>query len=306
MNDPAPQPALDALQKWFTTVIMHPDGVDGGIASERAQQIIRMKRDELEKVIARSGQLTAAERIGIYANAYYARLMEVIRASFPVMVRTVGEELFDEFAFGYLQTHPSRSYTLEHLTDHFADYLNDTRPTTREDGSPMREVDWPDFLVDLAKLEQVIGRVFDGPGVEKIVMLTIDDLAAIDPADWPGAKVDTAPCLHLAKYRYPVNAFFSQVKAAGEGDELDLPAPADEYVALTRRDYIVRRLPLTHTQYVLLDALRRGACVQAAIEAAGAVSELDDERLARELRAWFMQWASEQLFVSVQTASRRG
>ena len=155
-----PDHNLDVIQKWFASVIMHPEGVDGGVESEQAQRVIRMSRDQLEHVVARSKNLTAAERMGIYANAYYARLLEVMRESFPVMARALGDETFDAFAFGYLQSFPSRSYTLDHLADHFVEFLQQTRPDD-EDAA------WADFLIDLARLEQTIAEVFDGPGIEK-------------------------------------------------------------------------------------------------------------------------------------------
>ncbi len=63
---------LGTVQEWFQAVVTHPDGVEGGVQSEEAQALIRLPRGELEAVICRSRNLTASERIGIYANAYYA------------------------------------------------------------------------------------------------------------------------------------------------------------------------------------------------------------------------------------------
>src|SRR5215218_8416472 len=127
-------PELDVVQKWFQAVISHPDGVEGGVEGDAAQGLIRMKRAELEQVIRRSKNLTAEERMGVYANAYYARLMECLRESFPVLAKTLRREVFDEFAFDYLQRYGSRSYTLNRLGDRFAAFLEETRPVRGEGG----------------------------------------------------------------------------------------------------------------------------------------------------------------------------
>ncbi|HAH45215.1 MAG TPA: hypothetical protein DCM07_10245, partial [Planctomycetaceae bacterium] len=67
---------LEQLQRWMQTVISAPGGITAGIASEEAQREIPLLDHQLESVITRSSQQTSQERIGIYANAYYARLLE--------------------------------------------------------------------------------------------------------------------------------------------------------------------------------------------------------------------------------------
>src|SRR4051812_43057761 len=177
MSEENAQPELGTVQRWFQSVISHPDGVAGGVEAEEAQRLMRLRRSELEQVIRRSKNLTGEERLGIYANAYYARLLECLRESFPVLCKALGRGLVYEFAFDYLQRYPSQSYTLSRLGDRFADFLEETRPD-KDAGA----VDWPDFLIDLARLEWMIEQVFDGPGVEGQALLSAADLRGIEPA----------------------------------------------------------------------------------------------------------------------------
>src|SRR5260370_12701840 len=121
---------LNHLQRWFQSVITHADGVDSGASSEEAQRLIQLAPGQLEKVITRSRALTAAERLAIYANAYHTRLLECLGEVFPMLKRTLGDEAFDGFAFGYLQEYPSRSHTLNELGRQFARYLQETPPVT--------------------------------------------------------------------------------------------------------------------------------------------------------------------------------
>src|SRR5205823_13015976 len=131
---------LDQLQQWMLAAIAQPDGIDA---------------TRLEETILPSRQQSAGQRLAVYSHAYVARLLDVLRELFPCTRFAVGDELFDQFAAGYLQAHPPHSYTLADLANKLADYLDATRPA-----------DWGSFVVELVRLEQAIDRIFDGPGPE--------------------------------------------------------------------------------------------------------------------------------------------
>jgi hypothetical protein len=290
-------PGLNTVQRWFQAVISHPQGVAGGVEGEEAQRLMRLRRSELEKVIRRSKNLSAEERLGVYANAYYARLLECLRESFPVLCRALGRELFDEFAFDYLQRYPSRCYTLSRLGDRFADFLEETRP---DKGNA--EVDWPDFLIDLARLEWTIEQVFDGPGVEGEAVLSAADLGGMDPAEFGEARVVCVPCLRLMTFRYPVNEYYSAARRLGEGDEPpDPPEVRAQYLALSRREYVVRRIVLSsEAEHVLLAALASGQTVNQGLARAAKCWSGDAGELAGAVGAWFMQWTRAGLFWRIE------
>ncbi len=298
MSDPGAPRSLGVVQRWFQSVITHPDGVETGAESEEAQRLIRLKRGELEAVIGRSRNLTAAERMGIYANAYYARLLECLAAYFPMLQKTLSEEIFEGFAFEYLQKYPSQSYTLDHLGDNFARFLEETRPEP-EEGEEPGELGWPDFLIDLAVLEHSINRVFDGPGVEGKPLLTAESLQAFPAERFAEARLVPVPCLRLLTFRFPVNAYYTAIRRAEEGEVVPIPDPEPEHLALTRRDFVVRRYPLTPAQYALLESLLAGAPVGEAIAAAAETSGLEDDALAAELQAWFRLWVAEGFFQEI-------
>jgi hypothetical protein len=291
--------SLDVVQRWFQSVITHPEGVEGGVDSEEAQRLIRLNRGELEAVIGRSRNLTAAERMGIYANAYYARLLECLAAFFPMLQKTLGPEIFEGFAFEYLQKYPSKSYTLDHLGGNFARFLDETRPEPEEDEEP-GAVGWPDFLIDLAVLEWTINQVFDGPGVEGKPLLTAEALRSFPAERFGEARLVPVPCLRLLAFRFPVSAYYTAIRQAKEGEEVPVPDPGPEHLALTRRDFVVRRYPLDPAQHALLEKILAGAPVGEAIAAAAEASGLEDDALAAELQSWFRLWVAEGFFQSIE------
>jgi hypothetical protein len=236
--------------------------------------------------------------MGIYANAYYARLLECLAAFFPLLQRTLGEEVFEGFAFEYLQHYPSKSYTLDRLGESFTRFLEETRPEP-EEGEEPGALGWPDFLIDLSVFEWNLNQVFDGPGVEGKPLLTAELLQTFPPERFAEARLVPVPCLRLLAFRFPVNAYFTASRHVEEGEELEIPDPAPEFLALSRRDWIVRRFPLTPAQHALLEKILAGAPVGEAIAAAADVSGLDDEALGAELQSWFRIWVAEGFFQAI-------
>jgi hypothetical protein len=229
-----------------------------------------------------SRQQTAADRLAIYQQAYLVRLLECLRELFPVLVQALGREEFDQFAAGYLRKHPPASYTLTRLADRFVDFLRDTRPT--DVSSPS----WPDFLIDLAFLEQTIDQVFEGPGVEELPSL---EFLAARPDDLHALRFEPAPCLRLLALRFPVNDYYTQVK---RGESPQWPQAAASWLAITRLDYVVRRIPLEQSEYHILAALVAGQNLGAALM----TSDCNDPSL---VRTWFAAWGRLRLLIGVSS-----
>jgi Putative DNA-binding domain len=307
MNAPdAPfgSPEINRLQRWFQSVITHPDGAWAGLNGEEAQRLIQLPPGELEQVITRSRALSAAERLAIYAHAYHTRLLECLGEVFPMLKCSLGEDVFNGFAFGYLQDYPSRSYTLNELGRHFARYLEETRPAP-DGGDPMMESstlagDWPDLLIDLARLEWAIYEVFDGPGVEGQPLLEADQLLELSTEQWPDIRLEPVPCLHLLATRFPVNDYYTALRLAKDGETVPLPASRHSFVALSRREFVVRRYNLSWPEFELLGALKEGQSIGQAIERVVETAEDKDiNRLTGDLRLWFRTWTAEGFFQSV-------
>jgi hypothetical protein len=300
MPPPPSHPDLSTIQRWFQSVISHPQGISTAIDTEEAQKLIAMKRSELEQVIKRSKNLSAEERLGIYANAYYARLLECLRESFPVLAKTLGHDVFDEFAFDYLQQYPSKSYTLNRLGDQFAKFLDDTRPD-RTDATPSPQADWPDFLIDLARLEWNIEKVFDGPGNEGKAIVLAGDLQKLTAEEFGQSKLIPVVSLRLLEFKFPINDYYTAARKAKETSDCPPPPePRRQFLALARRDFVVRRTELSQAQHALLAALRESQPVAQAIAAAADCADSTSEQFASEIGQWFQAWTAAGFFERIE------
>jgi hypothetical protein len=281
------------VQRWMQSVIAHPGGVEAGMAAESTKFHLDVDTEKIEQVVSRSHSQTSIERLAVYANAYYSRLIECLESEFPVFRQTVGEDTFAQFAVEYLQRYPSQSYTLGKLGENFPRYLDETKPP-RQPEEP--QIGWADFLVDLARLERTFSEVFDGPDVENQPRLTADELLSIEPDLWPTARLKMVPCLRLLSLRFPLNDFYT---AAKNGKQPAMPAAADSWMAITRRDYIVRRYELNRPQFLLLNALQRGETISDAIAYAAESYLGETAQFAVELQTWFKIWTAAPMFESV-------
>jgi hypothetical protein len=286
---------LNQLQRWMQTVIMCPGGAPAGVASAQARGIIDVTPEAVESVATPSRALSALERLDIYNRSYFTRLLECLREEFPVLRHAIGEEAFDHFALDYLGKYPSHSYTLNDLGTSFPAYLAESRPA--DDRVEVTGLNLPDFLIDLVTLEQTYGDVFDGPGVEGQRLLDLEQLAKVSPESWPEARMVPVCCLRLLALRYPVHRYFSAVRRKKEPT---FPRPAKTYLAVTRRDFVVRRYVLSRVQYVLLEGLSSGQAIGDAIFQAAKFTRLDTDALAGRLRTWFRNWTAEGFFLAMK------
>lgn len=309
---------LQRIQAWMQAVITNPAGIVQGIGSGEAQSQISVPAESVEQIVTRSSKQSAIERLGVYGNAYFARLLGCMQEDFPATRHAVGDDAFAGFVVAYLQKYPSTSYSLGELHRRFPTFLAESRPVaqtflsvqedeansnsdSQESLSRQASPNWIDFVIDLATLESTYCDVFDGPGEEQLSLLTPESLTQLSPDQWMNARLQTATSLKLFHFRFPVQLYASAVR---KQEPPTVPPARDTWLAIHRRDYIVRRRPLTLRQYRLLGALQRGLTVSAAIAESlagmsAAADSLDANALAslsQQLQTDFREWVIEGYF----------
>lgn len=95
------------------------------IQSEITASIIHKNLDAAVH-IKPSKTLTPAERLDIYADDYWARILDALIEDFPILQAYLGEDLLYELAEQYLQTYRSQNFSLFYVGNRFSDYLRKT------------------------------------------------------------------------------------------------------------------------------------------------------------------------------------
>jgi hypothetical protein len=241
-------------------VITHPEGPAAGAASDAARSQLEVTPDHLERVVRPSSRLSGEQRLALYHRSYQLRLLEAVRKPYPGLRHLLGRDLFDDFALEYIYSRPSRCYTLQRLAAGLPNHLVATRP------SFSGQETWPELIVDLARLERTVAEVHDAPGLEGRLVPAPDALPRDLDCQMLADTVEHAGCLRLLRSSFRVGPYLS---AVWRGEDPPLPARAESFVAVARRDYVVTLWPLGGAEYELLDRLGRGASIAEAAERTG-------------------------------------
>lgn len=232
-----------------------------------------------------SSQMTADERLAVYQRAYLARLVECLRAEFPMLCRALGQELFDAFATGYLVQHPSTSYTLADLGQKLPDYLRSTHP--RDETCA-----WYEALAELAELEWVTNEVFNGSGVEQDPAI---DVAMFAPETWNSLRVTLAPCVRLLELDYPIHDYYQRLHS---NSDTTPPMAETTFLVVSRRDYTVRHRAVGKLEFKLLRSLQCGSSIEQSIAAVIDTTTSDVDEQVAQFHTAFSLFAAER-FVRV-------
>jgi hypothetical protein len=271
---------LSGIQRWMQAVVVHPGTTEEALASPDARREVPV--DRLGDVILPSRTLTPAERVGVYHGMYLLRMHDCLAGDYEALRHFLGDDAFFELVRGYVQAHPSRSYSLNRLGDHLPEYLETAAGIQRLA-----------FCVDLARLERAVAQVFDAPETPPLSAAT---LGSIPDEAWERARLRTIPGFELLAFRYPVNDYLQTVR--DENHDHPKPRLKRSWVAVYRRDYSVWRLDLTRPAHDLLADLRSGTPLGEAIAAALAIGGRRAPA-ADELFSWFRQWVSGGMFAAV-------
>ena len=249
------QPNVNELQRWVQDVTSHIGGVDAGIESASAQALIPIKPQQLEQVILPSKNLSSHERIGIYADMYYLRLVDCLGKDFAALKYAFGEERFDELARQYVSTHPSKSFSLNVFGAKLAQFLEQrsrrsAQPRIR--GRKSRKLEWddPGNFSNAKNVQPLTGR---------------GSLKKSPKSKWEKARVELIPAFRLMRFNFPVNNFVQAVYNEKDPDTR-LPKARKNWLRVYRQGYRVWRAKIDEHQYNLLSALSSGMTLSAALE----------------------------------------
>ncbi|NEP14415.1 MAG: DUF2063 domain-containing protein [Symploca sp. SIO2C1] len=270
------QPSLSDIQKWMMSAITSPGGLQKGL--QLARNHFDLNEDE---IVAQSGGARSVTRLSIYAQGYWLRLLECLRADFPALRYVMGDELFDFFAKAYIWNHPSTSTTLFDLGVGFADFLQDTQSSKVTDPEQLN----PNLLLplDVAKLERTRVEVSRARGFEgRGITANPNPLAFLSE---PNLKIEAAPCLGLVSLSFPLIDFMDAIDCKQENPTI--PEPRSNFVAISRIRYRVTMSEVEPWQYSFLKAAKEySSLYDCALKCSEETNNSLDEILA-QLVVWF-------------------
>ncbi len=261
-------------------VVVHPGSVREAVAGPGARRALG--RATIADVILPSAMLDPVARVGIYQGMYLLRMEEALASDYPAVQHLVGPRVFRRLVSGYVQRHPSRSYTLNRLGDHFPDFLARASVRRRE------------AVADLARLELAVTEAFDAPETEA---LGEAEIASVPAEAWKRARLVPVAAFRLLRLGHAVCAYYESART--DGHRHPAIRRAARAVVVWRRRYAITRMELDGPAHDLLLALAKGRALGSAV---GAVLRRGGRRAPseHELFRWFRQWAAGGMFRAVR------
>jgi Putative DNA-binding domain len=226
---------LAELQSLLYRLITAPGGVE-----ETARLEPALKERGLEAVISGNKRLTAGERLGIYANAYFYRLQGILKEDFPCTYMVLGDVDFHNLITGYLIEYPPNEPSVLYAGQHLPRYVQTTSVLA---GTPLSQLP---FLADLARLERACIEVFHGPDAQALELAFLRDLP---PESWPSLRMRLHPAAQLLDIGWSIDALMAAIK---EGRSWEPPSRASAALLVWRQKWQVRYRPLEPREHAAL------------------------------------------------------
>ena len=228
----------------------------------------------LVDLVREHGELGPAQQLDVYAQMYWARLLDVLREDFPRVAVCLGTERFTDIALRYLARNRSTHPSVRHVGSRFAAFL----------ASDAEVQAWP-FLPDLARLEWARLEVFDAPDAEP---LRVAELQAIPPAGWPALTFTLTPAVWLLRSAWPVH----EIWAAAEERGLYEPVrPVETQLRIWRESFTVYHSSMDAAERLALERVLAGEPFAAVCEVLEAT--LSPEDAPGEAAQLLLRWIED-------------
>jgi hypothetical protein len=270
---------LESVQRRLRRLITEPDGVETALRAEGDAN-----GEKLAMLIRAERGISPADRLSVYANAYFARLHDCLREDFGALARALGADAFHDLVQTYLMMHPPTRPSLRHAGAHLAEHL------ATEPFASIFSRRCP-YAADLARLEWALAEAFhaaDSPVVAR------ERFSAVAPEDWGGLGFEVVPSLQLVACAWPVHTVrerFDREDSEATWDEAPVVAAEPACLRVWRLDERVRYRSVAPLELEALAAASAGESFAAICERlAAAMGEAEAAPHAASLLA---SWTSD-------------
>ena len=220
-----------------------------------------------------TSKASVATLLGVYRNAYWSRLIEVLGHNYPKLYILLGDDDFVRLARAYIAAHPSTSPNARWYGHKLTTFLATTAPYNRQPS-----------LAECAAFEWALGLAFSAADAE---VLDATLMASLPPEQWGDTRFSLHPSVMSLVLETNAVACW---QAANEGGELPASTQLDLHTWLIwRQDLQAYFRSLDTDEADILILARTGANFATWCEALAAYHEPDQAagRAAGILAQWF-------------------
>jgi hypothetical protein len=244
------------------------------------------------RIIKPNNRLTSFERLQIYNQQYWWRILASFNEDFRALRAVVGNRKFDKLTVAYLDATGSHTWTMRDLGKHLEEFLR---------AHPELTAPHTALAVDVTRVEWARVVAFDEPSLPP---LNAQKIARIFP---DRLQLGLQPYLVLLELAHPVDdllrkfkedqietgAFSNAVSASTSRRRGRITGKAGRhpiYLAVHRHQLAVYYKRLEPEAYCILVALRDGATLADACGTGFANSKNLPAANAEKIQRWFTEW----------------
>lgn len=269
---------LAETQELFWRLITAPEGV------ERAMQTLHISREELEDVFNSDRKFPAMERMDVYANMYFYRILDVLKDDYARVLRLIGDVAFHNLITDYLLVYPSSNPSLRYIGSHLPEFLE--RHAVTEEYPP---------VADLARLERARADAFDAPDAEA---LGAEQLQQFPPTSWANLRLSVPEAVRFLELDWPVHVLWRALKDEKEPPELKA---APTRIRVWRDGNLIYHAPISELEDAALRSFRNGMTLA---QTCVALQEMQgDKPIATRIAELLHKWIDEGIIETAELAA---
>jgi hypothetical protein len=280
--------SLKSVQKLMAEAVMRP--LDEQMQMQSTSAGGGDMHEESAAFISPGKHLSSFERLQIYNQQYWFRLIDCMYEDFPGLRAVLGDRKFDKLIEAYLTCYPSTSYTLSHIGCKLPQFLKEEPQW----GKPQTKLSQ-----QMAEFEVAQILAFDAPALKPI---STDDVLHSPAGE---LRLGVQPFVHLLTLDFALDEFDVARKkmlrqlseagvARGGGRKTSSHGVKNErvYLAVHRFDNDIYYKRLRPETFAILSALKAGLSLEMALSTAIDCSQpCDVEQMREAVCQWFAELA---------------
>jgi hypothetical protein len=272
---------LKSTQEWFAGIITNRLSEDQSICPQAPSGMLIA--EEAAKYIAPSPNLRPHQRMQIYNQQYWWRLLKALHDNFPLLTRLFGYHAFnEEIAIPYLMKYPPNHWSLIALGDRLPKWIQEE----------YSHADRP-LILNAVQLDWAFTDSFVSA---QNAPLNLPNLIQDNSQNLLSHVFYLQPYIHLFKWDYDLlsfrDAFLKEkVEYWTENDFPSLLKEKTYYFILYRspKNHVISK-EISAGEYLLLNCFKNGSTLESACELLEQQDTFIYEQAASHLQQWFQDW----------------
>lgn len=240
-------------------------------------------------LIKPSGTLNPTQRLELYHRQVWYRMLDALEEDFPALKQLLGDRVFWLLLEGYLETHPSRSFTLRHLGYRLPAYIATYASDEGKDLPDAVDVETMAKAAELARLEVAICQAFEAGESTPIPGSSLGERKITLQAHVKPLALHWGADTFWRRHQRDPSCAGQRVSGSGSFP-LERRRSRSHHVVVYRQGYGLHVKRLSRAAFAILDALQTPVSLDLAMDRLAQVPGLFRTADMQRVSTWFSEW----------------